>query len=304
MKTFTVLLIGLFCLGSFSASAQDYITVYYDGDYGGSSHRLYDGEYRADELGVGNDKISSIRIPSGFRITVYSDDNFRGRSRDFSSSVRRMPSDFNDKISSIRVERRYGGNNYGSSNTVTLYEDGNFRGQSYDYTATGRWSAKDAFPNDRISSIRVPRGRQITVYVDDRQQGYSRTFTSDVRALDYSLNDKISSIDIERANNSSGASKKPIRNKYGSTNKAVLFADCDFRGRSMELGQGAYKANSLRGIGNDQLSSMRLPSGWEAVLYMDDNFRGEKTTIYADFGCLPYAFNDRVSSIIIRQRQN
>ncbi len=295
MKTTATLTLLLFVATITNVFSQ--ITVYKDCDYKGASQRLFVGEYRADQLGVGNDQISSIKIPNGLKVIAFQDNDFRGGSQTIKGDQNCLTGDWNDHISSIRVERNYPTNtkpvndrNPGASKSmITVYEDNNFRGKSFQFAPKGNWNVKDGFPNDRISSIRVPRGLKITVYTDDFQKGFSRTFTSDVSSFDVSLNDKVSSITVERVNGNTGPGSK----------LAVLYRDCDFRGSSLELGQGAYGANSLGKIGNDQLSSLRLPSGWQAVLYADDNFRGRSMTITSDTNCLPRDFNDSVSSMII-----
>ncbi|PTX43039.1 beta/gamma crystallin [Christiangramia gaetbulicola] len=319
MKKVAFLILLFYFTGITTSVGQDYITVYKDCDFKGSSSRLYIGQYGFRDLGVGNDQISSIDIPRGMRVIVYQDDGFRGGSEEFEGSQTCLSGSWNDKISSLRVERIYSGsskkynnnNSNRNSNAVSLYTDCDFRGEVSSYTATGSWNSKDAFRNDQISSIRVPRGMQITVYTDDRQRGRSRTFTSDVRCLtEYGLNDNISSITIERINNrgrsynnSNYSNNKKGYNNYRNNNQAVLYRDCDYGGASQSFGQGAYAMNRLSQIGNDRLSSIRLPYGWEAVLFKDDNFRGESTTIYRDTNCLSSSFNDKVSSIIIRQTQ-
>lgn len=315
MKTITLFVFGVFFLSSLGSNAQDYITVYYDSEYRGSSHRLYEGEYRDHELGVGNDKISSIRVPYGFRVIAYTDNDFRGSSRTFTRSARTMPSGFNDKISSIRVERTSSGNNHGSSNSrnmVTLYVDSRFRGNSQQF-GIGSYNADDiGLPNDAVSSIRVPSGMSVTVYTDDRHRGRSETYSSNMSTLPYDFNDRISSIRVQRGyrgyNDGSsrnyedeGDPTNPNPN-YSNRNQVTLYRDCDYRGLSKSFGRGAYTARELGLVGNDRLSSLRVPSGWEVILYTDDNLDGERMTITRDRSCLPNSFNDRVSSIEVRRR--
>lgn len=57
-----------------------------------------------------NDKVSSIRVFGGVSIAVYKDPRFRGEALRFDSDVRDLQrDDFNDKISSISIERRSSG---------------------------------------------------------------------------------------------------------------------------------------------------------------------------------------------------
>lgn len=52
-----------------------------------------------------NDRISSIQIPYGMTVTVYEDAGFSGARRDFSNSISNLDGFFNDRISSIVIQR-------------------------------------------------------------------------------------------------------------------------------------------------------------------------------------------------------
>jgi hypothetical protein len=56
-----------------------------------------------------NDEITSIQTFGNAEVEIYQDVNFRGRSTRFSSSVSNLGSDWNDKLSSLRVNNRRGG---------------------------------------------------------------------------------------------------------------------------------------------------------------------------------------------------
>ena len=291
-----------------SALAQDHVTVYRDCQYRGSSHNLYEGAYRDRDLGVGNDAISAIRIPRGWKVTVFTNNNFQGASRTFDESVSCMPADLNDKISSMRVERHSGyqsssPSRASGSGMITLYVDCNYRGGSHQLRP-GTYNANQlGIGNDRLSAIRIPNGMKVTVYMDNNLRGASMTFDGDVDCMPAMYNDKVSSIRVEYeggGNRYYGASKSKSKNQGVSI--ATFYRDCDYRGQSLELGAGAYGSDRLRAIGNDQLSSIRVPSGYEVLIYSDDNFRGAHMTYTRSVSCLPPSFNDRVSSIIIRKR--
>ena len=93
--------------------------IYQDTDYRGDSRVLPANAADLDDLpGCGgsgadwNDCISSIRIPSGWSITVYEQDNFVGTSMTFTADVpdlERVPgpcgNDWDDCISSIQVRQ-------------------------------------------------------------------------------------------------------------------------------------------------------------------------------------------------------
>lgn len=78
------------------------VTIYKHKGFKGGSVELPEGCYNIDYTNVQNDTISSIHIPVGWSVTVYSDRDSRGESRIFRNSVQDLE-DFDDRISSIWV---------------------------------------------------------------------------------------------------------------------------------------------------------------------------------------------------------
>ena len=79
------------------------VTVFEHGDYQGRSQDLIVG-YNAGPLAVGNDVISSVRVPRGFRVTLYEHGPGTGRELVLTEDTASLP-DFNDVTSNILVER-------------------------------------------------------------------------------------------------------------------------------------------------------------------------------------------------------
>ncbi|MQP24199.1 hypothetical protein GFJ94_03870 [Flavobacterium sp. LMO8] len=78
------------------------VTVYRDKNFTGVNSELSPGYHNFRDLGVGNDQITSIKIPRGYSVTVYTEANFKGRSKTYTKDVAYL-GDFNDRISSILV---------------------------------------------------------------------------------------------------------------------------------------------------------------------------------------------------------
>lgn len=95
---------------NYNNNRSDMVVVYRDANFKGQSSNLSMGYHDFDDLGVGNDKISSIRIPRGFSVTVYTEGNYRGRNRTYTYDVDNLE-DFNDKVSSIVINKNYGQQN-------------------------------------------------------------------------------------------------------------------------------------------------------------------------------------------------
>ena len=55
--------------------------------------------------GFKNDDLSSIKVPFGYKVTLYWDDNFSGASKVITSDTSYVGNDWNDKASSIKVEK-------------------------------------------------------------------------------------------------------------------------------------------------------------------------------------------------------
>lgn len=117
-----ILTIGLIAGGiwyfyrSQAAGSCSTVTVYTAANYSGTSACLGTGSYTMGILvdkGIGNDRISSISMPTGMKVTVYRDDNFRDQSTSFTQSVSNLQQvprydgwswgTWNDQISSLKV---------------------------------------------------------------------------------------------------------------------------------------------------------------------------------------------------------
>ncbi|ROR23973.1 beta/gamma crystallin [Mobilisporobacter senegalensis] len=80
---------------------------YRDRDYRGDSIALQPGDYRLEQLnaaGIPNDWVSSIRIPNGWTVEVYENNNFNGTKWTFTASSTFVGNDCNDKMSSVRIK--------------------------------------------------------------------------------------------------------------------------------------------------------------------------------------------------------
>lgn len=84
------------------------IYIYQDIYYGGRSASLGLGNYTLSSLnakGFYNDDLSSIKVPWGYKVTLYADDNFSGATKVITGDTNWIGNDWNDKVSSIKVEK-------------------------------------------------------------------------------------------------------------------------------------------------------------------------------------------------------
>jgi len=80
------------------------VTIYEHGNYEGRSQKLGPGRYNIGDLSIGNDCLSSLKIPEGVRVTLYEHADFEGDVRIFDADTPWVGNDFNDKTSSILIE--------------------------------------------------------------------------------------------------------------------------------------------------------------------------------------------------------
>ncbi|HVS14251.1 MAG TPA: beta/gamma crystallin-related protein [Thermoanaerobaculia bacterium] len=173
-------------------------------------------------------------------VTLFADDNFRGRSQTFymdDEDLRDNPIQ-NDTVSSVRVD---------AGCRAILFEDTFFRGASGVIDRDVPNLQGTGVGNDTVSSLRVECGgvtRGIIVYADSGFRGASETLTEgDYASLDRGIgNDRISSIRVDRGC------------------RAVLYRDGGFRGGSWTIDQDVANLEGTP-IGNDTISSIQVLCG-------------------------------------------
>jgi hypothetical protein len=77
-------------------------TIYADANYTGASQCLRTGSYRMADLKIGNDALTSLKVRSGMKVTLYEHDQFGGASNVQVANVAGF-GPFNDRTSSIVV---------------------------------------------------------------------------------------------------------------------------------------------------------------------------------------------------------
>ena len=83
------------------------VILYTDRDYKGKAVTLSEGKYNLSQMGLYNltdNDMSSLKVTPGFKVTIYEDDNFNGKSKSYTASESFVGEDWNDKMSSLKVE--------------------------------------------------------------------------------------------------------------------------------------------------------------------------------------------------------
>ena len=93
--------------GNVNTASGD-VSIYQDINYGGRQASLGVGSYNLASLqakGFKNDDMTSLKVPFGYKVTIYGDDNFRGKTKVITSDTSYIGNEWNDQMSSIKVEK-------------------------------------------------------------------------------------------------------------------------------------------------------------------------------------------------------
>ncbi len=87
--------------------------------------------------------------------------------------------------------------------------------------------------------------------------------------------------------------------------RATVYQHCDYStaGYGINLAAGTYTTAQMQALGilNNDISSLKVTSGYEIVLYDLDNFQGASQIFRSDVSCLvSHGINDWASSIVVR----
>lgn len=103
-------------------STSGVATLYEHSNYGGWAVSLEEGSYDYKDIlakGIVNDQISSLRVSDGYKVTIYDDEGFKGKSKEFTGDASYVGNEINDKTSSIKIEK-WDGSSSVTYNTVKL----------------------------------------------------------------------------------------------------------------------------------------------------------------------------------------
>jgi hypothetical protein len=278
--------------------AQSYVTLHEDCNFRGKSYTLEAGTYRLYQMRIGNDKLSSFQVPSGFRITIYADDNFNSKSASYTSSVSCLDSAWDNNTSAIVVEntniQQTNPNEY-----VVLYSDCYSKGFSRSLRPGVYKGADLGELKNNISSFSIFGNLRMRVYTaSEDASGYNVAFDNSETCLSRTYNDRISSLVVEY---------KPLtstgngNNNSGTGNYAEFYTDCNYKGNKLSLLPGRYTGEDL-GLFRKTIGSMQLPSGITVKVYEEDNLMGPSENFSSGFDCISFSWRNRISSLVVEDR--
>lgn len=265
------------------------VAIIYQDEFKGKNQQLKPGRYNLEDLNLKEKTISSIQLKPGYQVVLFDNENFKGRSLTLTADA--SPSflafrNFDNAIVSLIVEQIPQAQP-AELNIVTLYEN-DFTGRSQKL-APGRYTASQlGIRNDALSSITVAPGFKATLYEHGdftgrtmfiRGQSVNAAFFNQ-----HQFNDIASAVVIE---------------EIPHEEQVVTIYSEKFSGKSQELEPGEYGASKLT-IGENELTSLRVPKGFEVTLFEHGNFKGLKTIVDRDTDySKSKMFNNIYSSLIV-----
>ncbi|MBK8806465.1 MAG: hypothetical protein IPO21_07425 [Bacteroidales bacterium] len=178
---------------------------------------------------------------------------------------------------------------------VSIFSECNFQSNSEGRTIeldSGTYTFEDlqnrGFAADVIGSIMIPEGLKVSIKNGENLLDLNKS----VFCMNPEYKDVTNSI---------------LKIEHDSTVKvAVLFQDIAYLGERVFLGEGEYDSKTLEKISikKNNLSSLILSEGFEAVLYEKDSAEGKRLVVRRDINDLNQAsWNNATASITIRKAQ-
>lgn len=275
--------------GALPARAQEAIELFRDYNFSGQVLRLDSPGYHALPSYFTR-QVSSIVVPNGYSITLYEDRNQAGRAVTLGSGRHNL-NNFNDLAASALVRRVAENPNANDKPGVEFFSDYDFTGERLKVDTLGYYAMPGYF-NDKISSLIVPSGYEVTLYEDYNQAGRSVKLGAGRHNVSR-FNDRISSIVIRQV---SGENPTPIPGRR----EVQLFQDFDYQGDRLVVDRTGYYA--IPRYFDNRLSSIVVPKGYEVTLY-EHYDRGGRSIVLAAGRHNLSGFNDTVSSLVVRDVQ-
>jgi hypothetical protein len=244
------------------------VTAYQDTRFTGSSLPLGSGGFGqvAGNLSTLADSVKSLKVADGYRVVACDNDAKPGTASADLGKCRlfragehaSVGGDLEKKISLVAV----------GTPALVATRDGNMGGALQRFNPgvhTALANALTTVGNDAISSLRVGDGWRVIGCRNDRTDlngqgdlGLCRMFGPGEHNLaGNALNDGISTLVVQ-----AGPASGSLLHTY---------ADRDFKGATSTFGPGLYTADELGPVGNDTVSSLRVPGAGRAVLCEHDS---------------------------------
>ena len=178
------------------------VSIYRDVNYLGLSQTMTVGKYNTQQLTVGDNIISSAKIPTGCKLTLYQNTGHTGATQVITSDWAGFSKDpWNDKASSVEVSNA----NVITPETpttclaggVVLFKDAAFGGDNQKLSNGLYSTTQIIIGNNRLSSVKVAAGCKVILYQNSGFSGATKVLTGDWTSVTGDpWNDITSSIEV------------------------------------------------------------------------------------------------------------
>jgi len=250
-------------------------TFYTNAKFQGESYQLPIGSYNMNDIRLMVYELSSIKIPTGFLVTLYSDKDFKGTSVILTETIDNLSTkNFNNKTLSITV-----------SKIIT---------QIQTTRAPTTQMATTRAPTTQIISSRIPSSEVISRVSTTSVPTTRVATTQGATTRGPTTQAPTTRGPTTQAPTTRGPTTPPVPVK-----SPTFYTDVNYRGTSFDLPAGNHNIRDLK-ASNDEISSIRIPKGYTVVLYSEPNFKGDKLIITHDVNNLnTLKFNNVTSSVVV-----
>lgn len=252
-----------------NSSTSGVATFYEHSNYGGWSVSLGEGTYDYSAIlakGIKNDAISSLKVSSGYKVTLYDNAGFNGKNKSYTSDASYVGDEMNDKTSSIKIERVNGSSSETSYSTVKM-SDGKYSIKS---VANSKFIVAENGGSDPLMANRDNYGGAWeTFYLLNNDDG-----TVSIKA---EANNKYACAVLDEENQLT-----PRSDSVGTWEKFRIYKinDSEYGIRSAE--NGKYVKADLDNGGKLIAGSDSIAGAWEAfnIEKLDNSTSSTKATFY------------------------
>jgi hypothetical protein len=271
---------------------DNYAIFYLDIDYKNIFIALPPGEYSSSKISLPIKSISSIKVPHGYSVILFDNNNFNGNYVHLSSNETNLQNkNFNDRTVSIQIISNKKKN---TNDIVTIYEQKDFNGFNEGIIEKNN-PTPISLSLKYFTSITITDGYTLEIF-------YKGKLVENINS-----NHSILCISIDNINVCQNKlSSKFFTFNIVSTKQTVLelYEDINFNGKktiTYDL-TGTYESLSFN---PNSISSIKISNDHEVELFEGKNYDGNSIIITGNVNDLrQYAFNDKINSYIIRYNPN
>jgi hypothetical protein len=294
-----------------SSSGQQ-VTVYRDCNFRGASISMGPGNYTGNQLGVMVRDISSINIPAGYVVNLFSQDFFNGNYISLNTSSSCLLNQLFSKRT-VSMQVIYMGS---AANTppISVYRLCNYVGRAEEVTEGTYNSYASNF--NGILSIRVTPGYAVLFRRETRIGNSVSTVTEEYRSdkacLPFNWGSTVKDAYVYRLNNvydgywdNNNNNNNNNPGNYTNFNQgAVAYGDINYRGRAQAMHIGAYRSYQLGQVGDQNISSLMIAPGYRVIAFSGPDFDGSSnvfTNSVTNMHTLPISWGNRIRSLIVER---